>query len=238
MKMIALCHTCALSHTIEFDPMHEKPGAEVAFSQWLTKHPRPHETEFRWPQRTRRLDAPPEGWLSYAHNADVKIAYAATVTVTITMASLAASSTWIAGRESTAIDNGATNVKYPEYHLGLKTMTGATGAQVGEFRVYFIGALNDTPAWPDNMTGSDAARTVSAAGLLQGFGSPLVIPTVASANAPYYRSAIGVAQFFGGYIPDQFSLYFTHNAQSGTNTLHATSGNHAMYLTPVYGTVL
>ena len=36
MKILALCHTCAHKHPIEFDP---RIGPGAAFSDWMVKHP-------------------------------------------------------------------------------------------------------------------------------------------------------------------------------------------------------
>jgi hypothetical protein len=47
-----------------------------------------------------------------------------------------------------------------------------------------------------------------------------------------------VAGLYGGNIPDQFTFFVSHNAETSTNAWSATEGDHAIKYTPVYLTVI
>ena len=72
---------------------------------------------------------------------DLKIEYAASSALTITLASLATSATWIVGRESTEVIN-STN-KYLDYLLAGKITTGAVAPTVDtQIRIYLWGTMD------------------------------------------------------------------------------------------------
>jgi hypothetical protein len=236
MEIVAVCHTCARQHKIDFDPIIG-PGA--AFSDWLTKHPGPvHDTDFVYPRRRQReRDQRPTGWAGYLSNEDVKVAYGATITPTLTLASLAASAALLGGRESTAIDNGATN-KYLDYLIAGKYRQAATNTAAGRILTCIVGAQDDTPNWPDVFDGTDSTETVTTADIFNSIcrvASDITTAATASATNPF--GPVGIAGLFGGIVPDQFVIFVTHNAQTSTNAWHATEGDHAVRLTPAYATV-
>lgn len=234
MKFQAICHTCQRQHTIDFDPV-QGPGA--AFSDWLTKHPGPvHEVDFEWAERSRKRTGPAGGWHGYVHNADVKVAYAATVTPTITLASLAASSTWLAGRESTAIANDSN--KYLDYLAAGHFRANSSNTQVGIIRVGVVGARNDTPSWPDVFDGTNSTETVTGAGM---YNSVVRIAAemaaTSTANATWPFGPVALASCFGGVMPTDFVFFISHNIQTSTNVWSATEGDHTLQITPAYATV-
>lgn len=232
MKLLAVCYTCAHRHTIEFDP-GVGPGA--AFGDWLTKHPA-HAVDFHWPERSLRRDPPPGSYGTFLHNADIKLSYAASTSVTITLASLAASSSLLAGRESTAIDNGATN-KYVDYLLAGHYRTGAANLQAGTIRTAVVGARDDTPSWPDVFDGTDSAETVSAQGMYDAvcrLASDIVTDTT---QRTWPFGPVSIESLFGK-VPDQFVIFVSHNAHTATNAWSATAGDHVLRLTGVYLTVV
>ena len=234
MKVKALCHTCKHQHTIDFDP---RVGPGAAFSDWLTKHPgRIHDTDFVWPGRSGKVTQEPDGWLHYLHNADVKTAYAASAAVTITLASLAASSTLLAGRESTAIDNGASN-KYLDYLLAGHYRTGAANLQAGLIRTAIVGARNDTPAWPDVFDGTDSAETVTVQAMYDSICRIVSEIVTDATQRTWPFGPVALASFFGGVIPDQFVIFVSHSAHTSTNVWSATEGDHAVSQTGIYATV-
>lgn len=234
MKIIALCHTCKHQHTMDFDPL-VGPGA--GFSDWLTKHPQGHLTDFQFPQRSRKDKAVHHPWMGYIHNADVKTAYAATASVTITLASLAASSTLLAGRESTAVDNGASN-KYLDYLISGFFKTAASNAQAGSINVAVVGNLTDTPTWPDVFDGTDSAETVSLQQVYdQVCRTAAVISTTATDALVWPFGPVAIAGLFGGVLPDQFVVFVSHNAETSTNGWSSTESDHDVLTTGVYATV-
>lgn len=242
IEVIALCHTCggkgqAGLHKIQFD---SRIGPGNAFSDWLVKHPQGHFTEFLYPQRSGRTD--PRGfahnaWMQYLHNADVKTAYAASAAVTITLASLAASSTLLAGRESTAVDNGA-SVKYLDYHLAGNYKTAATNLQAGRIRTAVVGDRDDTPTWPDVFDGTDSVETVTVQAMYDSICRVAsdIITDATQRTWPY--GPVSVASLFGGAIPDQFVVFVSHNAHTSTNAWSATESDHAVKQTGIYATVV
>ena len=232
MKILALCWSCAHKHVLDFDP-DIGPGA--GFGNWLMKHPQ-HDVDFWWPERSAKRS---QLYTAYGHllsNNDIKLAYAATISVTITLASLAASSTLLAGRESTAIDNGASN-KYLDYLLAGNYRTAATLLQAGTIRTAVVGARDDTPTWPDVFDGTDSVETVTTADI---FNSICFLASDIATDATQRTWPFGpvsVESLFGK-IPDQFVIFVTHTAQTAANVWSATESDHAVKLTPVYATVI
>lgn len=164
---------------------------------------------------------------------DVKTKYAASSALTITLASLATSSTWLAGAESDAIDN-STNL-YLDYLLAGMVTVGTTPTASTEIRVYVVGMRDDTN-WPDVFDGTGSAETVTSAGVGSGFLKLAAVMAVdaTTSDRAYYFGPVSVAALFGGACPRKFVAFVTHN--TGVN-LNATGGNHALNVTPVYQTV-
>jgi hypothetical protein len=165
--------------------------------------------------------------------ADVKLAYGASVEITVTLASLATSSTLVAGRESTAIDN--TSNKYLDYLVSGKVTTGTTPTVAKSIYVFVYASMNDTPAYPDVFDGTDSAETVTSAevrnaGLVLG----AIMQVTATSNVSYFVRPFSIANCFGGVLPKFWGLFVVHDTVAA---LHATSSNHAFYATPVYQTV-
>lgn len=235
MKVVCLCHTCARKHIMDFDPV-VGPGA--GFSDWLTKHPDPHVTEFRFPRRRQRdgHSRPPHNYRGYLDNADVKTAYAASAAITITLASLAASSTLLAGRESTAVDNGASN-KYLDELLAGFYRTGSSNLQAGTIRTAVVGAIDDTPTWPDVFDGTNSTETVSLQAIYDSVCRIASDIATDTSQRTYPWGPVAVAGFFGGVLPDQWLIFVAHNAHTSTNAWSSTEGDHGIKRTPVYATV-
>jgi hypothetical protein len=240
------------------------PGAEL--SDWTTKHPEGHFTEFRWLERTLKLadrrtsplsrverqafarqrTKPPRirpygaNWLDYIENANVKTAYAASVEVTMTLASLAASSTLLAGQESTFIDN-RTNL-YLNYNMAGHFKTAASNAQVGAINVAIVAAEGDgagTPVWQDVFDGTDSTETVSLQSVYDQIckvGASII--TTASNALVWPFGSFSVAGLYGGDCPLAFGVFVSHNAETSTNAWSATEGDHSIQATGTYLTVI
>lgn len=164
---------------------------------------------------------------------DVKIEYGTSSALTITLASLASSSTLVAGRESTAIDN--TTNKYLDYLLSGKITVGTSPTTAKEIRVY-VAALMEDSTWPDVFDGTDSDETITNAQIRDSACKlAAVIGTVATSDVSYPFAPVSVSSLFGGSLPKKFVVFVTHN--TGVN-LNATGGNHAIYVTPVYETVV
>ncbi len=154
----------------------------------------------------------------------VQPVYASFATATITLASLGTSSTFVAGREATAISNG-TNL-YDDVLVTGKITVGTTPTINTQIIVYAFEQLDDTITWPDVFTGSDAAATLTSVGVGQGFLKPIASLNVdATTSDRAYPFTTYLAQYFGGNVPKNWSLFVTHN--TGVN-LNATGGNHVI----------
>ena len=148
----------------------------------------------------------------------INIAYAADTQPACTLGSLAGSSTFIAGREAAFLDN--TSNLYDDILLSgtIKAGTTPTAGQVA--LVYVFTPVNDTPTWPDQMTGTDAARNLTSANNGSGFLKlAAVITMTATSNEVYSFGQISIAQLFGGILPPRVGIFVTHN---NTNALNAS----------------
>ncbi len=161
----------------------------------------------------------------------VKIEYGASAALTITLASLATSSTLLVGRQSTAIDN-ATD-KYLDFLVGGKITTGTSPTANKQIEILAFGSLNDTPLYPDTLGAADAGVTLTNTGNKLAVVIPLVtIPTTSSSNITYFFGPFSLAKLFGA-MPKKWGIFVTHNTGAD---LHATGSNHALYFVPVYAT--
>lgn len=163
---------------------------------------------------------------------DIKLKYGASASLmTSGLNSLAASSARLAGYESVAVDNGASTLAL-DYLVSGYFKAAAANHNAGQIDVWCIGALDDTPTWPDVFDGTASAETVTSASVLAGIGRPVISLLGESTNDRVYPfGPIGIAQLFGGAVPDQWLIFVAHNIQSATNAW-ASSG-HAVSYTPV-----
>ena len=221
MDLHAVCHTCRRSHALKGEP-------ETYFNeQWEYKH-RGHKLD------VLDLDEFALHPANYPGNADIKIAYVATATITITLASLGSSATWVAGQESAAQDNG-TN-KYVDAVLRGKITVGTTPTINTQIRAYLFSAINDTPTWPDVMDGTDSAETITSVGVGNGFlklAALLDVDATTSDREYPFSARKSHAALFGA-MPQDWGVFVTHNTGVALN---ATGGNHLIYADQLYYTV-
>jgi len=203
---------------------------EQPWLDWLAKHSG-HET-FILPHRL--LSRLAEG-VSLQHNADVKIAYAASAAYTITLASLVTSAALLAGQEGTGVSN-ATNKYLDELVAGFITV-GTTPTDETLIECHVVGSINDTPTYPDVFDGTDSAETITSDGIKPAICKPVAIIRVdtPTSDRRYPFAPLGIRSLFGDGLPTAHVPFVTHS--SGVN-LNATAGNHAIYHTPVYATVV
>jgi len=162
---------------------------------------------------------------------DVKQAFGASGTFTLTAASLATSSTRVAGRESTAL---AVSSLQPvmDVLIGGKITLGTSPTANKFIELWVYAAVKDDPIYPDGFTGSDSNRSVTSenvrtAALVMGAGAI----SDSTSDRTYWFAPFSVAALFGGVLPTHFGVWLVHD--TGVN-LNATAGNHAIYYTPVY----
>jgi hypothetical protein len=165
--------------------------------------------------------------------ADAKIAYGSSAAITITLASLATSSSLAGGRESTAVDN--TSNKYLDYLVGGKITTGTSPTDAKSILVYVYASVDDTPTYPDVLDGTDSDETLTSAGIRNaGLRLAAAVTTDATSNRTYWIAPFSVAALFGGAMPKFFGIFVTHDTAVNLNS---TGSNHAFSYTPVFETV-
>lgn len=163
------------------------------------------------------------------------ILYRTKASVTKTLTALASSATFVAGRELGSIDN-ASNL-YDDYLLGGVIRVGTTPTVNTQILVYVFAAREqDTPTWPDVFAGSDAAKTLTSAGVGQGFLRLAVALAVDSttSNRDYAFGGISIAGLFGFTLPKKIGIFVTHNTGVALN---ATEGQHLLDVSGVNWTI-
>lgn len=161
---------------------------------------------------------------------DVKQVTPASVAFTINLASLASDTNLLAGRAGTPFDN-STNL-YLDGFVGGKFKVGGTPVAGSRIEVWAFGNLDDVPTYPDSITGTDAAKTMSSLAVKRS-GLRLVqsIEVDATGGATYSFGPVAVSQLFGGALPDKFGVFVTHNTGVAFDS---TGSNHAVNFIPLY----
>jgi hypothetical protein len=156
--------------------------------------------------------------------AESKITYGANTTITMNLSALAASATYIAGRESTQIDN--TSTLYIDAIVSGSFTVGTTPAITGGLAIYVYGAdtsLGTTPLKTLDGTDSDESLTTTELGMLAlgSFTSVLV----ATSDTQYFIRPFNIAPLFGGIMPKFWGLYASHSTTAAlrTNAANADS---------------
>jgi len=150
--------------------------------------------------------------------------------LTLTLASLATSSTLVAGRNSAIVSN-VTN-KYLDYLVSGQITVGTTPTVNTKILVYAyapIKVVSGTFTYPiataTALTESDAAATFEANQLYQ-LRLAAAINVIATSDRAYPILPFSIAQLFGGSVPLKWGLFVTHNTAVNLN---ATAGNHWLH---------
>lgn len=170
--------------------------------------------------------------------ADIKSKYptsnADSVALTMTLTSLATSTTLVAGVEATAVDN-TTNLDLDHIitgniKVGASNMTANTVWEL--WLIVPTKTASGTPTWPDVFDGTDSAETVASRNILLGCAVLLASGSFAGtdANVNYPIGPSSVAQAYGGMMPPRYTLFFVHN---GAQALSATASDHWVHYTRV-----
>ena len=146
--------------------------------------------------------------------AEAKTTYSTNTNITLDLSSLATSSTFLGGRESTQIDNSST--LYMDALVDADGITGhaSTAPVIGQMiQIYVWGSdtsLSTTAI--DVLDGTDSAETLSQAHVLNGlrFAAAASV-TVATAALVYNFSPFTIAPLFGGVLPKFWGLFVAHN---------------------------
>jgi hypothetical protein len=149
--------------------------------------------------------------------------YSSNTTITLDLANLASSSTFVAGRESSQIDN--TSNKYIDAIVSGKISVGTTPNANSEILVYAWGA-NTTLATTalDVLDGTDSAETLTNTGILSNLRLLTSLAVLATtSDIAYLLLPTSVGALFGGVLPKFWGLYVAHNCgnalrNTGVNT--------------------
>jgi hypothetical protein len=148
-----------------------------------------------------------------------KIAYANSVGLTITLNSLAASTT--VGRQATVVDNSANLYDDVLVTVAISTSASAIGSSK-TVAVYVSGSEDGTNFDQDDgvMGASDAAYTVNSPTNLKQ-GVILYCPT----SSKVYNATFSLAALWGGVMPRKWTIVVAND----TNQALLSSGNSASY---------
>lgn len=161
----------------------------------------------------------------------INVKYAGSAGVVLGVSSLASSSTFTSGRESTVIDNSSNLFDDILIRGKIKTTAQTSGTQI-LIQAYSI--IDDTPSYPDAFTGTDANVTLTTAGIGAGFLKTAAVLPNDSTSARTFDFAFPVAPLFGGVLPNKFGLYVSHNTGGA---LDGTAANHFFNMLGVTFTV-
>ena len=142
------------------------------------------------------------------------INYSANTAITFDISSLGTSSTFVAGRECTEVDN--TTNKYMDCLVNVDGITGhaSTAPTVGQQIVLYCWGADTSLGTTaiDVLDGTDSAETLSHVSVLNSLRlAGAAVVTVATAGLVYYIQPFSVASLFGGVMPKYWGLFLAHN---------------------------
>ena len=143
--------------------------------------------------------------------ATATVNYSSNTTITMDLANLASSSTFLAGRESSQIDN--TTNRFIDCLVSGFISVGTTPTANTTITVYVWGADTSLATTPlDALDGTDSAETLSNTGILNAlrFGASVAVPA-ATSDLQYVFLPFSVASLFGGAMPKFWGLFVSHN---------------------------
>jgi hypothetical protein len=150
--------------------------------------------------------------------------------VTITLASLASSSTWVAGQESNNLDNSS--LLYLDYMISGLITVGTSPAANTQVRIYSFSTVGAADEWPDVFDGVNSAETITSVGVGEGFLKPVKFLNIdaTTSDRGYPFGQVSLAECFGGWLPRLFGFFVTQNTGAALN---ATAGNHYLVAQPI-----
>lgn len=152
--------------------------------------------------------------------ATVSLSYAgATTAITMDLTGLTSSTTFIAGRESSELNN--TSNLYDEVYVSGRFIVGTTPTLPCQANIYLWGSpvsLGSTAI--DVLDGTDSAETLTNTTVLTNSivlarFCPILVNT---SDTTYYVSPFAVSPFFGGVLPQFWGIFFSHNMTAALKT--------------------
>lgn len=156
--------------------------------------------------------------------------YGSNTAITMDLSALAASATFVAGRESSEVSN--TSNKFIDAIVRGTFIVGTTPTLPCQFNVYVWGSdvsLGTTPI--DVLDGTDSAETLTNTTVLNSALKLAAAPAVLvnTSNISYYISPFSVAQLFGGVLPMFWGLFCAHNQTAALKTDAGNTNSFSYY---------
>jgi hypothetical protein len=146
----------------------------------------------------------------------LKPSYGASATLTLTLNSLASDASLLAGRSSTVVDN-TSNLSVDEL-VTIVYKTGTSPTVSTNIFTYAWGILDDTPTYPDTVTGSDANTSITSTNVLNSGAFKLAnVVTVDATTGRLYYVTFSLAALFGGHMPKKWGIFSVHNTGVALN---------------------
>ncbi len=140
------------------------------------------------------------------------INYSANTAITMDLANLGTSSTWVAGRESTEVDN--TTNKFVDAIVQGAISVGTTPTANTTINIFVYAADTSLATTPiDVIDGLDSAETITNTGVLYSMfrlGAAINV-LVNTSDIAYPVAPFSIAQLFGGVMPKYWGLFVAHN---------------------------
>lgn len=143
--------------------------------------------------------------------ATATVNYSSNTSITMDLANLGTSSTFLAGRESSQIDN--TSNKYMDCLVSGTVSVGTTPTANTAIAIYVYGADTSLATTAlDVLDGTDSAETLTNTGILNALrlGASVAVPA-ATSDVQYIVLPFSVASLFGGVMPKFWGLFVSHN---------------------------
>jgi len=154
--------------------------------------------------------------------ATIKPAYTNSATIVISPASLATSSTRVAGRQSDVVDN--TSSLFLDCLVTGKVTTG-TSPTAGKQIDIWVFASEDGTNYPEGFSTADAARSANSENTRNSalrLAATVIVDS--TSDRTYYVAPFSIAALYGGNMPRKWGLWVVHDTAVNLN---ATAGNHA-----------
>ena len=156
--------------------------------------------------------------------------YGTKTTIAVTLASLASSSSFLGGRESTLVDNSTD--KFVDAQVKGKITVGTTPTANTNINIYVWGS-DTSPASEaiDALDGTNSDETLTNSGVLNQLrlAASISVPA-ATSDITYPIQPFTIAQNFGGVLPKFWGLFVAHNTGVALNS---TGGNHEFTYTGI-----
>lgn len=143
--------------------------------------------------------------------ATLTINYSSNTAITMDLANLGSSATFVAGRESSQIDN--TTNKFVDAIVSGQVSVGTTPTANTQINIYVWGADTSLATTAlDVLDGTDSAETLTNVGIRDALrlGASVNVPANTS-DVAYIVLPFSVASLFGGVLPKFWGLFVAHN---------------------------